>query len=101
MLRDVAARLTHALRNQDTIARLGGDEFCVIAPQTDDPRPLAAKIVEAVAEASAGRRELRTSIGLAVFPGDGTTIEILMRRADERLLTAKSRLYGPSRKRAA
>ncbi len=47
MLRDVGAALTRALRSQDTIARCGGDEFCVIAPETEDPRVLAERIVTA------------------------------------------------------
>lgn len=101
MLREVAAALTRALRTQDTVARLGGDEFCVIAPQTDNPRPLAEKIVSAVADASGGHRELQTSVGLAVFPGDGTTIEPLLRAADERLLSAKRRRRDSARQRAA
>ncbi len=101
MLRDVAVGLTRALRSQDTVGRLGGDEFCVIAPQTGNPRPLAEKIVSAVAAASGGHQELRTSVGLAVFPEDGTTIELLLSTADERLLSAKRRLHTNVQKRAA
>ena len=101
MLRNVAAGLVRALRGQDTVARLGGDEFCVIAPQTGNPRPLAEKIVGAVAGATGGHQELRTSVGMAVFPEDGTTLELLLRTADERLLSAKRRLYGRSHERAA
>jgi diguanylate cyclase (GGDEF)-like protein len=101
MLCDVASGLTQALRSQDTIARLGGDEFCVIAPATADPRPLAEKIIDAVAHASRGHEQLRTSVGLAVFPQDGTTIEALMSMADDRLLSAKRRLHGMSQRRAA
>lgn len=101
MLCDVAAGLTEALRSQDTVARLGGDEFCVIAPATANPRPLAEKISDAVAHASRGHEELRASIGIAVFPEDGSTIESLLRIADERLLSAKRRLHGTGRRRAA
>lgn len=101
MLRAVAAQLSRTLRTQDTVARLGGDEFCVIAPQTANPRPLAEKIVSAVAGASAGHETLRTSVGVAIFPEDGTTIELLLRTADERLLSAKRRLRAGSQKRAA
>jgi diguanylate cyclase (GGDEF)-like protein len=101
MLCDVAAALNQALRSQDTVARLGGDEFCVIAPATANPRPLAEKIIEAVAHASRGHEQLRTSVGLAVFPEDGSTIELLLRTADERLLSAKRRLHGMSQRRAA
>jgi diguanylate cyclase (GGDEF)-like protein len=101
MLCDVADGLTHALRSQDTIARLGGDEFCVIAPATGNPRPLAEKIIGAVAHASRGHEQLRTSIGVAVFPEDGTTIELLVRAADDRLMSAKRRLHGTGQRRAA
>ena len=101
MLCGVASGLTHALRAQDTVARLGGDEFCVIAPATADPRPLAAKITDAVAHASRGHEELRASIGVAVFPDDGLTIELLLHTADERLLSAKRRLHGTGERRAA
>ncbi len=101
MLCAVATGLTQALRSQDTVARLGGDEFCVIAPATADPRPLADKISAAVAHASRGHDELRASIGAAVFADDGGTIELLLRTADERLLSAKRRLHGSSERRAA
>jgi diguanylate cyclase (GGDEF)-like protein len=101
MLRDVASGLAQALRSQDTIARLGGDEFCVIAPATADPGPLAEKIVAAVAHAARGHEELRASVGMAVFPDDGSTIELLLRTADERLLSAKRRLHGMGQRRAA
>ena len=101
MLRDVAVALKRALRSQDTVARLGGDEFCVIAPQTENPRVLADKIISAVAEASGGNQELHSSVGLAVFPEDGATVDLLMRTADERLLAAKRRLYADPEKHAA
>lgn len=101
MLCDVAAVLEQALRSQDTVARLGGDEFCVIAPATADPRPLADKVIAAVSEASHGHEELRTSVGIAVFPEDGTTIERLLLTADEHLLSAKRRLHGMSQRDAA
>jgi len=101
MLRDVATGLTGALRSQDTVARLGGDEFCVIAPATANPRPLAEKVVDAVARASRGHEELRASVGIAVFPDDGGTIEPLLATADERLISAKRRLHGTRERRAA
>jgi diguanylate cyclase (GGDEF)-like protein len=101
MLCDVAGALKGALRTQDTVARLGGDEFCVIAPETENPRALADKIVNAVAEVTTGFEALQTSVGLAVYPEDGTTIELLMRTADGRLLAAKRRRHGRQQQRAA
>ena len=99
LLRDVADSLSHALRDQDTIARFGGDEFCVIAPETANPRVLADKINAAVSAVSSGGAELRTSIGVSVFPDDGTSIEKLLRIADDRLIAAKRRLHGGPQRR--
>jgi diguanylate cyclase (GGDEF)-like protein len=97
----VAGSLTQVLRSQDTVARLGGDEFCVIAPETENPRALAEKVTEAVAHVTDGRDSLTTSVGLAVFPEDGTGIEKLLRIADDRLLAAKRRRYERPQRRVA
>jgi len=101
LLCDVAESLTRALRSQDTVARLGGDEFCVIAPETENPRALAEKVTEAVAHVTDGQESLTTSVGIAVFPEDGTGIERLLRTADDRLLAAKRRRYERPRRRVA
>jgi diguanylate cyclase (GGDEF)-like protein len=91
MLCMVARALTDVLREQDTVARLGGDEFCVIAPDTDRPVELAKRVSAAVRETTDGDESLRGSIGLAVFPHDGNSIEELLAAADARLLEAKRR----------
>jgi diguanylate cyclase (GGDEF)-like protein len=101
LLRDVAEALTATLRRQDTIARIGGDEFCVIAPETENSRALAEKVTYAVAHAAAGIEGLQTSVGVSAFPADGTTIEPLMRAADDRLLAAKRSRYSRTQPRAA
>jgi diguanylate cyclase (GGDEF)-like protein len=101
LLCDVSEALSEVLRSQDTIARLGGDEFCVIAPETENPRALAEKITNAVAHVTDGRESLTTSVGLSVFPEDGTGIEKLMRIADDRLLAAKRRRYERPQRRVA
>lgn len=104
LLRDVAAALTRATRAQDTVARIGGDEFCVLAPETDGPgtRPLAARISQTVADATAGIVALRASVGIAVFPDDGVNAATLLHAADQRLLRAKrERQAGHSQRRAA
>jgi len=94
LLCDVADALTEELRLQDTIARLGGDEFCVIAPETDNPRALAEKIVVAVEGAARVNVALRASVGVAAYPQDGTDIATLLEVADSRLIAAKRRLYA-------
>ncbi len=101
LLCDVSVALTEVLRSQDTIARLGGDEFCVIAPETENPRALAEKVTTAVSQVTDGHESLTTSVGLSVFPEDGTGIEKLLRTADDRLLAAKRRRYERPRRRVA
>ena len=91
LLRDVAGALRLAMRAQDTVARFGGDEFCVLAPETDErgTERLAARVTQAVRDVSVGMETVAGSVGIAVFPIDGTSTAKLMRIADERLLTAK------------
>ena len=91
LLRDVAAGLRRAMRAQDTVARLGGDEFCVLAPETDERgiERLAARVSRAVREVSVGLESVAGSVGVAIYPQDGTTVADLMHSADERLLEAK------------
>lgn len=103
LLCDVADALIAALRAQDTVARLGGDEFCVLAPQTDRPGSpqLATRIIRAVARASAGVEAVRASVGIALFPQDGRSVEELMRAADQRLFAAKRARRGGARSRRA
>jgi diguanylate cyclase (GGDEF)-like protein len=93
LLRDVAGALRRAMRAQDTVARFGGDEFCVLAPETDDhgTARLAAKVCQAVRDVSVGVETVAGSVGVALFPADGTSAAELMHAADERLLEAKRR----------
>jgi diguanylate cyclase (GGDEF)-like protein len=93
LLREVAATLRRAVREQDTVARLGGDEFCVLAPETDAAGAQRAltRAMAAVARVTAGVDTLAASAGAAVFPNDGTGIESLLNAADQRLLELKRR----------
>jgi diguanylate cyclase (GGDEF)-like protein len=103
LLCDVADALIRWLRAQDTVARLGGDEFCVLAPETDrdGTPPLAARITQAVGQASAGVEALRASVGIALFPQDGESVERLMHVADQRLFAAKRARRDRARERRA
>jgi diguanylate cyclase (GGDEF)-like protein len=106
LLRDVAGALRRAMRAQDTVARFGGDEFCVLAPETDQrgTERLATKVTQAVRDVSVGVGTVAGSVGVAVFPLDGTSAVELMQVADERLLAAKRRRpagAGRAQRRAA
>jgi diguanylate cyclase (GGDEF)-like protein len=103
LLRSVADRLRGCVRQTDTVARLGGDEFAVaqIAPnQPMDATALAARIVEAISTAHDLNGQdivVGTSIGIAMFPDDGTDADQLLRNADLALYRAKSEGRGTYR----
>lgn len=94
LLRDVANALERAMRAQDTVARFGGDEFCVLAPETDASGTdrLASRITQAVDGVTVGLETVRASLGVALFPFDGSAASELLDAADQRLLEAKRRL---------
>ena len=95
LLRQAAERIRGAVRDEDTVARLGGDEFLVIvsgALQGDDIDAIAGKILAAfVAPFGVEDRELVStpSIGIAVYPDDGTDPMVLLRNADLAMYEAK------------
>jgi diguanylate cyclase (GGDEF)-like protein len=96
LLREAAAALVDVVRAQDTVVRLGGDEFCVLAPQTGQASAdrLMGRVREALAGVTAGVSGLSASMGLAVFPADGTTPDALLAAADLAALDAKRRTRG-------
>jgi diguanylate cyclase (GGDEF)-like protein len=100
LLRDVADTLARAMRAQDTVARFGGDEFCVLAPETakDGTERLASRIAQAVDGVTVGLEAVHASLGVALFPFDGSGAAELLDAADQRLLEAKRRL-GAGRRR--
>ncbi|MEA2422753.1 MAG: diguanylate cyclase [Thermoleophilaceae bacterium] len=91
LLRDVAASLREAVRDQDTVARLGGDEFCVLAPETDRAGGayLADRVRAAVRRVTTGLDTLSASVGVAVYPDDGTTPTAVLDAADSAQIAAK------------
>jgi diguanylate cyclase (GGDEF)-like protein len=102
ILKDVAAALQDAVREQDTVARLGGDEFCVLAPETGraGSEQLAARIEQELAKVTTGVRGLSASVGTAVFPEDGRNAPAVLTAADERQIDAKRRVHARSRRAA-
>ncbi|MDH4581871.1 EAL domain-containing protein [Pseudomonas sp. BN415] len=94
LLRDVAQRLREHLRAEDTLARIGGDEFVLLAGlgEPNDAVTLASQLVALVGSAfEVGGQELRvsTSVGIALYPGDGVTREELLMNADAAMYHAK------------
>lgn len=94
VLREVADRLSARLRASDTAARLGGDEFMVILTEIDDEAvaAMARGLLDAISMPMVleGRKTIITaSVGIAVFPRDGTDASSLLRQADIAMYSAK------------
>ena len=100
MLQSVAKRLVSCVRDSDTVCRQGGDEFVILLSEVACPEDAAFsadKLLAAVAEPHriAGENLYVTaSMGIAVYPADGTDAETLLKRADLALLRAKARGRG-------
>ena len=103
LLEEIAKRLRSVLRESDTPARLGGDEFVVAATGLETPADaerLAARILEAFKPATRiGNHDLHigSSIGIALYPGDGDTPAALLQAADTAMYQAKKHGRGTFR----
>lgn len=98
VLRAVGERLRSTVRQGDMAARLGGDEFVVVLSrmkQSSDAVLAADRVNQFIAEefTTEGHHPLMTtcSIGISIFPDDGTDAETLIRNADAALYAAKAK----------
>jgi diguanylate cyclase (GGDEF)-like protein len=96
----IGTRVHACIRESDIVARLGGDEFVVIAPDVtneENVEELAKRLIKAVSEPQvlAGRKVVANcSIGIALFPDNGKSVEELMANADNAMYQAKSMRDG-------
>ena len=95
LLREVAERLRHCVDGGDVVARLGSDEFVLVLTSIHGAED-AARVADAVLQAmrtvfTVGHLPLTMSpsIGISLFPGDGTTGDALLRCADAAMQQAK------------
>lgn len=95
ILQEVAERLLKTLRKSDVIARHGGDEFIVIIEELDNcsgVELIANKIINCFQEPFHLENQdyfLTTSVGVAVYPADGQTPDMLIKNADIAMYKAK------------
>ena len=95
ILVEMASRLIHTVRTQDTVARLGGDEFVVLLNgfrQVDEIDPLLERMLAVIGEpVTVGDVSVTVSgsIGVTLYPLDDANADILLRHADQAMCQAK------------
>ena len=95
LLQQMATRFRDAIRASDVVVRLGGDEFVVLAQELSDRdgvSAIAQKLLGAAAlpvQMAGGECQVSASIGIAVFPDDGDSEDLLVKRADHAMYAAK------------
>lgn len=95
LLKEASQRLRECVRSTDMVSRLGGDEFTVLLPElhhSGDAARIAGDILRRLATSfriGDQQATISASIGIAVFPADGTTADILLRNADRAMYAAK------------
>lgn len=95
LLQEVAKIISSAVRKVDTVARIGGDEFVVVIPKMhkiDDVRVVSNRILKKLGQTiEINEHQLHTtpSIGIAIYPENGETVDTLMKNADTAMYAVK------------
>ncbi len=107
LLQHVSQRIAGAVRPGDTVSRLGGDEFAVVVANAQHPSVIsgvAERLLDALERpVQIGEVQVTpgASIGIALSPDHGATVDVLMQRADIAMYAAKAgglgrRTYSPT-----
>lgn len=96
VLREIGKRLKACVRDTDTVARIGGDEFVALLTDLkheNDVRIVAERILKVCRQPVAlgnNSFQLGASVGIAVYPSDGDSLENIQRHADTAMYHAKN-----------
>ncbi len=92
----MAQHLTALVRAEDTVARMGGDEFAMLIEAVDEPgnaATVACKLLDLFSQPLQLHRHeffISASIGISLYPDDGTDADTLIRNADAAMYQAKA-----------
>jgi diguanylate cyclase (GGDEF)-like protein len=97
LLKAVAYRLQDCIRKEDTVARLGGDEFLVVLngiEHEEDAMTISGKILDSIKQTfhiEGHEIDISCSIGISIYPDDGTSPDTLIALADKAMYRAKQK----------
>ena len=100
LLQRIASRLDSVLRNTASVARLGGDEFAILLTDVSDRQqvvPVVRRILKVLEEpvvVGGLALQVEASIGIAMFPEHGRTVDAVMRAADVAMYVTKEQRSG-------
>jgi diguanylate cyclase (GGDEF)-like protein len=96
----IGSRLQESMREADTVARLGGDEFLILVPDVVsevEVERIAERLLQSVSEPrelNARKVVIHCSVGIALYPENGDSVESLMANADNAMYQAKAAQEG-------
>lgn len=96
LLQNVSEKLFQCLRANENLYRIGGDEFCILIPEFNDKKELevlAERLIKEISDIkyiSSSKIDIGCSIGISIFPEDGTTLAELMSAADKAMYFIKN-----------
>ncbi|OYX31083.1 MAG: diguanylate cyclase [Hydrogenophilales bacterium 32-62-9] len=96
LLQSVANRLVECVRTTDTVCRQGGDEFVILLAEISQPLDAAQVAASLRAALDVPHRidghelHISLSVGISIFPDDGTEVDVLMQNADTAMYHAKA-----------
>jgi len=99
LLKTLGGLLKECIRNEDTLSRISGDEFVILLENTtyEDAERIARKIQAKLTlpvHIQGIELNIGLSLGIAVYPDDGTEMSELLRKADARMYKAKGQSKG-------
>jgi len=94
ILKEVAKRVLKAVKTYDTVARMGGDEYLVLLQDVDEEQTMliAKRLIEVIKtpfSIDSHQFDIGVSIGIAMYPQHGDDPDMLIKRADVAMYSAK------------
>jgi diguanylate cyclase (GGDEF)-like protein len=94
LLKVLSNQLEKSIRNTDIVARWGGDEFIILSPDSkkkEEVEEIVGRIHNNLKVISTTDLEISVSVGTAIYPSEGTTLDDLLRVADKKMYNMKIR----------